>query len=231
MRIVFAAVLFATVVFAETPTASGPDLPGVLARLGQKLATQKNQLASVDVTVTGRQEELDSKGKAEHVTESVVKTTHENGQVQHQVVKATQDGNDITEQMQKQMRVAMRDEGDAHAENPFEPGLQAAYRFTRAGSGPKGEWIVHFEPAQAGPTRIRGDALIDPASADLVRLTAEPVERPSHMDKVQLVEEYGQKSPWGNLRSKMTMQAEGSIFWLVHRRVRGVAEFAYDLPK
>ena len=227
MRIVLAALLVATSALAAPADA---DLPSVLAKLGQKIVTQKQQLENVDVTVTGKQEELDSKGKVEHVTESVVKTTHANGQTTREVLKATQDGNDITDQMKKQFS-GKPDDDQARAENPFDPELQAAYKFTRVSDPSSTEWKVHFEPIQPGTMRIRGDAWIDPTTADLVRLTAEPVERPAHMDRAELTEEFGQKSPWGNLRSKLTMYAEGSIMWIIHRRVRGVAQFTYALPK
>jgi hypothetical protein len=224
----------ALAVLCSTAALAEPDaqLEAVLQELGQKLATQKQMLANVDVTITGKQEELDKKGNVEHVTETVVKTTHQDGHATREIVKATQDGNDITDTMRKQVSHDEKNNSgdDARAENPFETALQPHYRFSRVPeAGPA--WKVHFEPKDGGPTRMVGDAWIDPATADLVRLTAVPLEKPSHMDKAQLTEEFATQSPWGKLRSKLTMEAEGSILWMFHHRVRGTAQFSYALPK
>ena len=211
---------------------AAPDaLTPLLQKVGQREAVKAQALESVTVTVKGTQQELDGHGRVQHTTETVVKTTHENGKRVNTLVRAVQDGKDISAQVKKRMEGETADGESYRTEDPFSPELQADYRFATV-PDPKSPNLVkiHFAPLKPAPERMVGDAWVDPPSGELVRLVAAPAIPPSHMDRAQLVEDFAAASPWGRLRSKLSMSADGTIMWFIHRHLRGTAEFSYELP-
>lgn len=224
---------------ARTQAAAPPAKPApaaLLSRIAQRIAGEQKALKTAVVTVNGRQEEYDGSGDLEHVNLTVVRVSYEDGKKVETLVKSSLDGKDATAIDRKKMKLASsgKEKETGHrVDNPFLPKEQAGYRFTQLSPDPKHPGLVRigFSPkGKPSPDVITGSALVDPTTGDLRAMVAHPARNPSHMDDMVMRTEYAYKSPWGLLRSKMTMDGKGTVFFFFHREVKGTVTFSYAFP-
>jgi|GEM_PF-4179128 len=211
------------------------DLHALVTQAGQHAAAQEAALEHVTVTTTATQQELNGKGEVKHNSEIVSKSTPVDGHKKYEIVKAFEDGKDLGESQSKRLRMAEHGTdkpGEGRMDNPFFPSEQSKYQFTLLKPDPKhpGWTRVGFKPSgKASVNLVEGEALID-ADGYLRHLSDRPSQNPSHMDEMHSELDYATQSPWGPLRTKMTVEAKGKIFFFFHRQVRGSLTYAYDLP-
>lgn len=225
------------VTFVSIGLAAGSpmDVQTLVSQAGQHAALQEKALEHVAVTTTARQEEVDGKGKVQHVSEIVAKSTPVDDHKKYEIVKAFEDQHDISEQESKQMRMAVHGSdkpGEGRIDNPFLPSEQGKYHFwwigpdaqhpgwSRVGFGPAGKPDVNL---------VAGEAVIDDQGY-LRHIEDKPSRNPSHMEEMHMALEYATPSPWGPLRTEMTVEGKGRIFYFFHRQVRGSVRYAYELP-
>lgn len=212
------------------------DAQALVAKVGAHAAAQEEALKQVTVTTTAKQQELNGDGEVKHNSEIVSRSTPVDGHKKFEIVKAFEDGKDMGEEQSKRLRMAEHGSdkpGEGRMDNPFFPTEQAKYRFTLLGPDPKhpGWTRVGFEPkGKPDVNLVKGEALID-ADGYLRHISDQPSKNPSHMDEMHMELTYATPSPWGPLRTEMTVEGKGRIFFFFHRQVRGSVQYAYELPK
>lgn len=213
------------------------DLQALVSKAGQHAVAQEKALETVKLTTTERQQELNGSGKVKHnsvIVES--RTPVPGGQPKYFIEKAIEDGNDISNEESKRMRLAVKGAdkpGEGRIDDPFLPSEQAKYRFWMIGPEAKHPgWVrVGFAPKGAPNSNlVVGEAVIDDQGY-LRHLEEHPARNPSHIDEAHMTSDWNTPSPWGPLRTKMTVEAKGRIFFFFHRQMKGSVEYAYDLPK
>lgn len=212
------------------------DLPSLVQQAGAHAVAQEQALEHVTITTTAKQQELNGKGEVKHSSEIVSRSTPLDGHKKYEIVKAFEDDHDLGEEQSKKLRMAEHGTdkpGEGRMDNPFLPSEQGKYDFSLLGPDPKhpGWTRVGFKPkGKADVNRVVGEALID-QDGYLRHLSDRPSENPSHMDELHSELEYATPSPWGPLRTRMTVEAKGRIFFFFHRQVKGSLTYEYELPK
>jgi hypothetical protein len=229
MRFDFRALAFAVItgftLLASPPAgADAVDLPALLKRLATYSASLSRNDDTVDRTCTDRQEKLDGDGKVSTWVERVTRITHPGGREVKELVKATQDGKDVTAEWKA--KDAEKKKGDAgagvDAKNPFDAAEQGKYQFTIKGPAPNdpSKLLLYFAPkGKASTNLVIGHALVDPAKGELLKSTFRPSEYPSMVSEASL-EWDTPPTPFGPLTTRFSFRGEGGILF-IKQRLRG----------
>lgn len=211
--------------------------PELLKKLAAHDARVQQSLSSGSVTVTSLLEELDGDGKVLHTQESVARLVQRNGRQEEELVKTVRDGKDVTEEARKKRAgngAWARSQGRAMiAGSPFGAEDQPHYRYTVLGNDPGNPAFVRigFGPREKPSQEIAtGEALVDPAAGELVRIAQRPSKLPAFVDEIETTIDLGARTPGGRLVSRMKFHGKGG-FLFVKKRGRGTLNFSdYQLP-
>ncbi|MEO0108423.1 MAG: hypothetical protein ABIK62_04545 [candidate division WOR-3 bacterium] len=122
---------------------------------------------------------------------------------------------------------------------PFTPAHRSAYRFFAAGRDTwHGTtcWRIGFAPTRRGLGYLRGDALINPADSNVIRLCFTPASRPPLVSDLRLRLDYGAiRGYW--LPTSFVMQLEVTlklVHTLVHRHIwiqEDYSDYSFNVPR
>jgi hypothetical protein len=223
-------VLVSCVAVWATATAKEPP-----AELLKKLAEHDARLDQIDdqgsFTTDTINEEVDGSGKVIHTLELLVRTTHLEGKKRELLGKALKDGKDVTQEYKDKLKAS----GPSQVKEmrlPFSTKQQRDYLFKEIGSDPSNpSWLrIHFEPKGSWSEKLMvGDAVVDPASGELLRITARQSAPDSSVDYLDLDFSFDEQTPLGRAPSKVAMKGEGGFLFLKSRFRHTVVYSGYDL--
>lgn len=204
----------------------------VLARrLGETTWGMEELLAGKveEVTITLRVEELDGDGNVKHTQERVDKVTVKDGQQRREVLQASKDGQDATDALRKDLEERQR-KGEVRTtfnsvNLPFASSHLARHRFSLAGPDPREphRLRLRFEPRAddtKAPSVHKGEALVDPSSGQLLRLSYSPTELPDMADRVEVRMDFRAHPGVGQVLDTLHVDAEGGfLFYKKHLRI------------
>jgi hypothetical protein len=215
-------------VFLATPSEPAADLM-------KRLAEQDARLEKVDkegsYIVTDVSEELAADWSVKHTRKMVTRVSLRNGKQERTLQKAEKDGEDRTEEVRKKLKEKDKDD-ESEVSSPFGAGAQARYQFIVVGPDDSNPSFlrIKFEPkGKKSESLTIGEAVVDPAAGEVVRLVQRPSENPSHVDRLQFVLQFDEQTPSGRLLSKVSFDGEGGIL-LFKKRFRGTMTYSnYEL--
>src|SRR5688572_8914817 len=111
-----------------TMLAADPAPAELLKKLAAHDERMEKWLNENPVVIRIEGHELDGDGKVTHTSKAELRQTRKNGKLSTQVVKATRDGVDETDE--EKDRAKKRDDKNERTESPFAPRNQAKYQFT-----------------------------------------------------------------------------------------------------
>jgi hypothetical protein len=179
---------------AAPPPAVAPqyDLPALLRTLARNTPDSERLLEEriSAFTMTSLSEELDKKGRVKHAKLRVTRVREQNGQRVALLLKATDDGKDVTEKKRKELDDKARDEDRKKNEKglsfpvPFTAESQPLHHFQLVGPDPRDPSLVRirFWPAgRKGEDVMIGEARVDPAAGVVRSLSFRPSKYPSSL--------------------------------------------------
>ncbi|WP_309892588.1 hypothetical protein [Archangium sp.] len=189
-----------------------------------------------EVTVTLRMEELDSDGNVKHTQERVDRVTVKDGQQHREILQARKDGQDATEALRKDLEERQR-KGPVRTEFnsvnlPFAASHLTRHRFTLAGPDPKEphRLRLRFEPrADTSPSIHKGEALVDPSTGQLIRLSYSPSELPNTANRVEVRMDFRTHPGVGQVLDTLHVDAEGG-FLFYKKYLRITARYSNLVP-
>jgi hypothetical protein len=210
-----------------TPTVEAEVLA---RRLGETTWGMEELLAGKveQVTITLRVEELDEDGNVKHTQERVDRVTVKGGQHHREVLQAHKDGQDATAALRKDLEERQRKGEVRTAFNsvnlPFAASHLSRHRFSLAGPDPQEphRLRLRFEPRADGkaPSIHKGEALVDPSSGQLLRLSYSPTELPTMADRVEVRMDFRAQPGMGQVLDTLHVDAEGGfLFYKKHLRI------------
>ena len=180
------------------------------------------------VTITLRVEELDGDGNVKHTQERVDRVTVKDGQHHREVLQARKDGEDATEALRKDLEERQR-KGEVRTafdsvNLPFAASHLSRHRFSLVGPDPREphRLRLRFEPRadDKAPSIHKGEALVDPSSGQLLRLSYSPTELPTLADRVEVRMDFRAQPGMGQVLDTLHVDAEGGIlFYKKHLRI------------
>ncbi len=182
-----------------------------------------------EMTITLHMEELDGDGNVKHTQERVDRVRVKDGQQHREIIQARKDGQDTTEAMRKDLEERQR-KGQARTEFnsvnlPFAASHLAQHRFSLAGSDPKepNRLRLRFEPRTdkaPAPSVHKGEALVDPATGQLISLSYSPTELPHMANRVDVRMDFRAHPGVGQVLDTLHVDAEGGfLFYKKHLRI------------
>jgi hypothetical protein len=139
-------------------------------------------------------DELDSDGKPKKHVESVRRVGFQNGERVTTVLSATEDGKDVTAEEQKKQaerEAKLREKKEKPKSNvtsPFSAESQQDLFFWSPGVDPRtGLLRIAFRPKGARSDEVlEGEALVDPARGEPVRIAMKPSKMPTFVDEMDV---------------------------------------------
>ena len=205
------------------------------AELLKKLAEHDARLDQIDAegsfTTDTITEELDGSGKVVHTVELVVRTMHLEGKRRELLGKALKDGKDVTEEY----RDKLKSSGPSRAKEmplPFESKQQGDYLYKELGSDRSNPSLlrIQFEPKGTWSQKLMvGEALVDTASGEVLRITGRQSATDSSVDYLNLDFSFNQQTKLGRAPSKVAMNGEGGFLVIKSRFRYTVLYSGYDL--
>jgi hypothetical protein len=205
------------------------------AELLKRLAEHDARLDQIDsecsFTTDTINEELDGSGKVTHTLEVLVRTTHLEGKKRELLGRALKDGKDVTQEYKDKLKAS----GPSQAKEmrlPFSAKLQRDYLFTEIGSDPSSpSWLrIHFEPKGSWSEKLMvGEAVVDTASGEVLRITARQSAPDSSVDYLDLDFWFDEQTQLGRAPSKVAMKGEGGFLFFKSRFRHTVRYSGYDL--
>jgi hypothetical protein len=180
-----------------------------------------------EVTINLRIEELDGDGNVKHTQERVDRVTVKDGQQHRELLQASKDGQDATEALRKDLEERQR-KGQVRTEFnsvnlPFAASYLPRHRFFLAGPDPKEphRLRLRFEPrADKSPSLHKGEALVDPSTGQLLRLSYSPSELPDMADRVDVRMDFRAWPGVGQVLDTLHVDAEGGfLFYRKYLRI------------
>ncbi len=229
---------FSLPVQAREGVAAPADADTLARRLGETTWGMEELFTGKvsEVTVTLRVEELDSDGNVKHTQERVDRVTVKDGQQHREILQARKDGQDTTEALRKDLEERQR-KGPVRTEFnsvnlPFAASHLTQHRFTLAGPDPKQPHRVRlrFEPrADTSPSVHKGEALVDPSTGQLIRLSYSPSELPDMADRVDVRMDFRSQPGLGQVIDTLHVDAEGG-FLFYRKYLRITARYSNLVP-
>ncbi|WNG42951.1 hypothetical protein F0U60_01715 [Archangium minus] len=205
------------------------DADTLARRLGETTWGMEELLAGKveEMTITLRVEELDGDGNVKHTQERVDRLRVKDGQQHREILQARKDGQDATAAMRKDLEERQR-KGQGRAEFnsvnlPFAASYLGQHRFSLAGRDPKdpNRLRLRFEPrADTAPSVHKGEALVDPSTGQLIRLSYSPTQLPHMADRVDVRMDFRPHPAVGQVLDTLHVDAEGGLlFYRKHLRI------------
>ncbi len=200
--------------------------PELLQRLAAHAARMERFSEASKAEVTSEYFELGRNGEVEHHIHSESQVVLVAGKPVTHVLLATKDGQDNLRDSQKQ--AVKEDQKGRKLEPPFSTDNQAKYQFSMLGPAETGLLRIGFGPRAGRSTEVlEGEAVIDPAAGELVRMTAHPSKNPAFVDRIDMQLEYGVHTPVGRMLSKVSFVGAGG-FLFFRKRVKVEVTIRYD---
>jgi hypothetical protein len=142
-----------------------------------------------------------------------------------EIVSARRSGEDVTEEMRKQQKLASE---TAKFRSPFHPDSRPLYMFFRADTGSNEPMRLSFHPTYAHRNDsglFEGTALFDRVTGRLLEWTASLVNPPTLVSKVEVQAKYASRVGLLDARSEIAVAIEGGL--LFYKR-RGRMDFRYS---
>ena len=215
---------------AQNAAAKGPssELLKRLAEHDARLDQIEEQASFTSDTVS---EELDGSGNASHTLELVVRTTHLEGRKTELLGRALEDGKDVTLSYREKFKKSDRPQG-SELRFPFSAKMQRDYLFQEAGPDPSNSSLlrIHFEPRGTWSDKLMvGDAVVDPAQGEVVRIVGQLSAPDSSVDFLDLDFAFDAVTPLGRALSKVSIQGEGGLLFIKRRFRHTIVHSGYDL--
>ncbi len=141
------------------------------------------------------------------------------------IVTARRSGEDVAEEMRKQQKFASETQ---KFRSPFHPDSRSLYMFFRADGSVSEPMRVSFHPTYAhrsDPGLFEGTALFDRATGRLLEWTADLVNPPTFVTKIEVQAKYAARVGVLDARSEVNVVIEGGL--LFYKR-RGRMDFRYS---
>ncbi len=229
-------------VLLADPAAPQPVPDDLLKKLADRNARLTRLYKEGAVTMTSQVEELDKEGKVQKSQTVVLRLSQKDGKSHAEVLKASRDGKDVTEDERKEQaaKQARADEDPKGGKDqkmamtlPFDAALQPQYRFqllgpdarnpslSRLGFGPRGKpskdvWV--------------GEAVVDPSSGEVRWLKQRPSDLPAFVDRLEMVIDFGAVTSEGPAVSTLRMEGEGGLPFF-KKKFRVLSTFSDYGPK
>jgi hypothetical protein len=217
---------------------AGTDLPALLQRIGESTPGMDYLVKERvrEMTVTSRTEERDGKGRVTHTYERVRRMRHEDGKQTSELLRALDDGRDVTAERRAEAQKraaeqqdAAKKEGGLSFELPFTKENQARHRFTVLGPDAQDGRLlrVGFEPAgERDPQVMVGEALVDSQSGQVRQLRFRPSKFPSLLiDRLDVQMDFREQPGVGAVVSRLVVDGEGGLLFF-KKRGRSTLRFA-----
>jgi hypothetical protein len=190
------------------------ELPALLAKVGAHVEAVEKRLKSLDYTERSVDEQRAEDGKVLHKVVKSRKVLQQHGPKKEELQKVVQDGRDITAQV-RAMSAGKPLPDDSGSPNPFLPAQQPRYDFSPAPADARhAHWVaIAFKPkGEPQPDQLEGVAWVDPAAAQLRRLSGHPAKLPPGARSMEMEVEYDQLAKDGMaLQSKMRATIETEV--------------------
>jgi hypothetical protein len=228
----------ATLLVLLAPPAPVPD--ELLKKLADRDARLTRLYKEGAVTMTSRVEELDKAGKPQHTQVVVLRLTQKDGKPHAEVLQASRDGQDVTQDERKQQA-----EKEARAEEDpkksqrmtmtlaFDAAVQPQYRFQLLGPDANDPSLarIGFGPRGKPDKDVwAGEAVVDPSSGELKWMKQRPSDLPAFVDRMEMVLEFGAPTSEGPAVSTFRMEGQGGLPFF-KKRFRVTTTFSDYGPK
>jgi len=194
--------------------------PSDLLRKLAEHAERMEQFGDASITtVVAAIDELDARGGVLHQLRSVARVERVSGRSLTRIEHATRDGKDDRAAAQRR---ADEEDRAPKKESPFAANKQPHHRFQLL--APERIAIAPAESVDRAAGAMRGEALIDPASGECLRLAGRPAHFAPLIDRADFVFEYAQATPHGRMLSSMHLEYAGGLLFL---RKQGVVRMRF----
>ena len=221
---------------AQAVPATDPE--ALARRLGETTRGMEELLAGKvqEVTITLRMEELDGEGNVRHVQQRVDRVRVKDGQHHREILQAHQDGEDTTEALRKELEERQR-KGPVRTEFssvnlPFTAASMPLHRFFLAEPSAREphRLRLRFEPrADSAPWVHKGEALVDPSTGQLLRLSYSPTQLPHLARRVDVRMDFRAQPGMGQVLDTLHVDAEGGLLFY-KKRLRITAHYSNLVP-
>lgn len=200
--------------------APAPD-PALVEKITEREARVAVLHDSCSFTTTRRDETLDAKGKVVSWTETEERHDHRDGVISREVVRHVVDGKDRTSARGREKPQELE------SVEPFSAAARGDYRFEALLADPETGWArIAFKPARKSVKHAaRGTVAVDPATGAIRRMTYEPDDPGTLVQKMKVSMDYETPSPEGPTLSHVRVVAAGG-FLFVKKRVRVTVKFS-----
>jgi hypothetical protein len=197
---------------ASAPAAVAPP-PELMRRLAEQAARLQRGLEDLSIEVGLDYREIGKKGQIVHEGLSTAVIDFHGPKRVTRVLRATRDGKDALKEAQKDAEE--NDQKERKPVGPFEAWNQPKHRFVVLGPAPGGLLKLGISPADGKAHDIfQGEALVDPATGEAVRVSVSPTKLPAFVDRLQFVVDYGVKLPGiGRTLSHITVDGQGGFLF------------------
>lgn len=227
----FACLLFVAAAALPLPAgAEEGDLTELLARLAaQEESVQKLQRNMICET-TLQLEVMDADGVVERTEELVTRLSIREGRADHEIVRATANGKDVTAKRRRAHRRERRALASVFV-SPFAAAAQPAWRFRALGADESDPALVRIAFEPIAPGSLRGEAVVDPIEGTLVRLLLRP---PAGADWTGKQMDFTESAA-GHTLTTVTAEGRSSVGFFSPRTVRyrmtaSVTDYALVIP-
>lgn len=227
VRTLFVAGLLFGAAALPCPASAADDLPGLLTRLAAQEETVERLQRNMNCETTLRLDVMDSDGVVERSEELVTRLSVRDGRVEHEIVRATADGKDVTAKRRRAHRREHRALAAVFA-SPFAAAAQPAWRFRSLGADESDPAMVRiaFEPLTPGAAA--GEAVVDPIEGTLVRLLLRPSSKAGWLGKQMEFAE----SAAGHTLTTVTAEGRARVGFstMRYRMTSSVTDYALVIP-
>lgn len=192
--------------------------------------TRKRLVANI--AIVG--EELDSRGRPSRRTETLVRVAYRGDREITEIVRATEDGKDVTDAAREKQRSSGSAKGGQEpsppmkVDSPFAGEEQGKYAFeVLEVDAATSRARIRFSPrGEPRPELWTGEAVVDVRQGQLVSMSSRPSKPPRFVDSLSLDVELGIEVEGTRMPSKVAFRGEGG-FLFIRKRLRGWTEFEY----
>jgi len=217
----------------------GPVPEDLLKRLADRDAQISRLYQEGSVTLSSTVEELDGNGGVGHSQELVVRLSLKDGKQATEVVRATRDGKDVTEderaaeaEKRAQAEVQPKPKGapkrKVELSTPFGATAQPDYSFRVLGpdqNDPKKLRVAFGPKGKPSKDLWVGEAIVDPETGALLWMKQHPSDLPLFVNQMDMVIEFFAQTELGNAVSKLRIEGEGGPPFF-KRKFRSVTSFS-----
>lgn len=222
------------------PAAAPPaDAEALARRLGENTLGMEELLAGgvEEMTISLRMEELDGEDRVVHVQERVDRLRMKDGQQHRDILQASRDGEDTTlalrQELEERQRKGPVRTGFDSVNLPFGPNSLPVHRFWLAEPDAQRPHALRlrFEPrADTAAWVHRGEALVNPDTGQLLRLSYSPTRLPSMARRVDVRMDFRDQPGVGQVLDTLSVDAEGGMLFY-KKRLRLTARLSHLVPR